>query len=91
MENTTLIQYLTENEIKKIKKTAYINNDILKKKLLSVTVSDLVDISLIVLQTEYGDNTPKTFLSSKCLEILLKRYIKLTMKEIIFDRLNDMI
>lgn len=76
MENTSLINLLTEKEIKRIKLTTYIDNDILKKQLLSVTVSDLVDISLIVLETEYGKIAPEGFLSTKCLEILLNRYIK---------------
>lgn len=91
MENMLLIKLLTDNEIKRIKLTTYIDNDILKKQLLLVSVSDLVDISLIVLETEYGEKTPKYFLSSKCLEILLKRFIKLTMKEIIYERLNNII
>lgn len=77
MENTSLINLLTETEIKRIKLTTYIDNDILKKQLLSVKVSDLVDISLIVLQTEYGEKAPEGFLCENCLKILLNRYNKL--------------
>lgn len=69
-----LSELLTDIEKEKIKTSAYHRGIIdVNKNMVDLTINELSNISIILIETEYGDKMPECILSAEAIKILTKR------------------